>query len=323
MKESNVKNIRGRRSKGKAPKSMRQAVVAADLKNKDYVTEVKEGMRSRFVRLTLGMVTLVVSAFLLNTILFSQLVHMVQQSSLKSSYAEQLKAGTAPTGEIDFTGTVLAQGAPLAVIRIPSIGLNEVISEGTDSYTLRGGPGHRRDTVLPGQVGNSVVMGRASSYGGPFGKLQSLAPGDVFVVITGQGVQKFKVQGVRYARDYTLPSIAPGESRLTLLSARGVPYIPNGVIRLDAALVSQTQPAGPRVSTIINVPREDREFGFDSRFAWALFLSLQLLIAVQVCWIFGSRRFGVARTYLVLSPVALLSLILVMDQISRFLPNLL
>ena len=37
-------------------------------------------------------------------------------------------------------------------MQIPAIGLHDVvIVEGTDSGDLRDGPGHRRDTPLPGQ----------------------------------------------------------------------------------------------------------------------------------------------------------------------------
>jgi sortase A len=45
------------------------------------------------------------------------------------------------------------------------------VVEGTASSDLLDGPGHLRSTVLPGQVGTSVVMGRAKTYGAPFGAI--------------------------------------------------------------------------------------------------------------------------------------------------------
>ena len=53
--------------------------------------------------------------------------------------------------------------------------------------TLLAGPGHLRKTVLPGQVGTSVVYGRAATYGGPFGELDQLRVGDEIKVVMAQG----------------------------------------------------------------------------------------------------------------------------------------
>jgi hypothetical protein len=108
-----------------------------------------------------------------------------------------------------------------------------------------------------------------------------------------------------------------------LLTARGSSYNPQGVARLDAELVSPVQPAGVRITTFANVPREDREFGFDLRYAWALVLALQFLIVGEIAAIWCYRKFGALGTYLVFTPVLLLAAILVTDQTTRLLPNLL
>jgi integral membrane sensor domain MASE1 len=71
------------------------------------------------------------------------------------------------------------------------------------------------------------------------------------------------------------------------------------------------------------VPKEDREFGFDLRYAWALVLALQFLILAEVLMLWSLTRFGKRSTYLVFTPTLLLATILVLDQITRLLPNLL
>jgi sortase A len=43
---------------------------------------------------------------------------------------------------------------------------------------LKKGPGHYPDTPLPGQLGNSAIAGHRTTYGAPFGNLDSLEPGD-------------------------------------------------------------------------------------------------------------------------------------------------
>ena len=50
--------------------------------------------------------------------------------------------------------------------------------QGTTSGLTRAGPGHLAASVLPGQPGNSVIIGRQTSYGGPFKRLASLHAGD-------------------------------------------------------------------------------------------------------------------------------------------------
>ena len=138
-------------------------------------------------------------AFVVNVMVLSQVQNLVSQQQLYNDFRQQLSDGTAPVSEGNFEDVLLADGAPVAVIDIPQIDVHDVVVEGSSGDALKSGPGHRRDTVLPGQQGVSVVMGRAAAYGGPFGRIQELAPGDSFTVRTGQGKQVFEVVGVRYA----------------------------------------------------------------------------------------------------------------------------
>ena len=111
------------------------------------------------------------------------------QSALYQRFRGELAAATAPTG-----GTI-APGAPVALLVVPSLGLEQVVVEGTASGDLLAGPGHRRDTVLPGQTGVSLLYGRTRSYGAPFAKITSLQAGDQIVTQTAQGRSTFRVEG--------------------------------------------------------------------------------------------------------------------------------
>jgi sortase A len=73
-------------------------------------------------------------------------------------------------------------------IRIPAIGLNQVLVEGTSTDDLRQGPGHYVNTPLPGQGGNAAIAGHRTTYGHPFYNLDGVKPGDPIVVTTVQGV---------------------------------------------------------------------------------------------------------------------------------------
>ncbi len=80
------------------------------------------------------------------------------------------------------------EGNPVGYIRIPAIGINQVVVEGTNAPDLRKGPGHYLGTPLPGQAGNAAVAGHRTTYGHPFYNLDSVKVGDPIVVTTLQGI---------------------------------------------------------------------------------------------------------------------------------------
>jgi LPXTG-site transpeptidase (sortase) family protein len=259
----------------------------------------------------------------LNVMVVGQVRHLVAQQQLSDTFIEQLKVGTAPVSEGDFNDVLLADGAPIGIIEIPRLGIREVIVEGTDSGTTQLGPGHRRDTSLPGQAGESVIMGRAAGYGGTFGRIQELAPGDEFTIVTGQGEQKFEVIGLRYAGDPSPPRLVSGESRVILTTARGAPYAPSGIARVDAELVSDTQPAGVRQTRFATLPQADLPMQGDTSMVWALVFALQLLVVVEVAAVWAYRNVGPQRTWIVFVPLTVFAGLWVSGEIVRLLPNLL
>jgi len=279
--------------------------------------------RASFARSSLLVIAVLALSFVLNVTVVGHVQHLVAQQNLANEFRAQLEDGTAPVGEGDVDAVLLADGAPVAELTIPSIGVKEVIVEGTDSGTLRAGPGHRRDTVLPGQAGVSVIMGRAAAYGGPFARLQELSPGDRFGIVTGQGQQYFEVIGLRYAGDPAPPALAAGESRLILTTARGLPYSPTGVARVDARPLGEAKPSGARLTNFVTLPNADRELMGDTGTAWALVFALQFLVLVEVAAVWCYQRIGPRQTWIVCAPVAFLAGLITSDQVIRLLPNLL
>ncbi|HEV3369391.1 MAG TPA: class E sortase [Acidimicrobiales bacterium] len=116
-------------------------------------------------------------------------------SDAKSNQLEQaLNQATAqdalPTGPpaVAPTTNAPAEGQPVGDLRIPKIGINQIMVEGTNTQDLRKGPGHYTGTPLPGQSGNASVAGHRTTYGHPFYNLDGVAVGDPVVVTTVQGV---------------------------------------------------------------------------------------------------------------------------------------
>lgn len=274
------------------------------------------------VRSILLLVVVTQVGFLLHLTVYSHLRHALLQSQLRGQLTSELAAGIAPVGEGTFENALLADGAPVARISIPAIGLDEIVVEGTSSVALQSGPGHRRDTVLPGQTGTSVLLGRTSAYGGPFSRIQELAPGETISVVTGQGESLFKVIGVRYAGDPAPPAVTRGHGRLTLQTGRGFPYLPNATVRVDADLVSTTQAIGRRQTTSALLPDSHKAMASDTSTLWALVFGLQFLLLAEVGVVWAWNRFGRAKTWIVATPVLILGFLLVFDQLTKLLPNL-
>jgi len=279
--------------------------------------------REQVIRSSLAIVAALIFGCLLTITLFGNLQHLVAQQQLTNAFRLSLSEGTAPVSEGTVDKVLLTDGTPVGVLDIPALGLHEVIVEGSDSATTRNGPGHRRDTVLPGQMGVSVVMGRAAAFGGPFGRLQELKPDEEFTVTTGQGVQTFRVIGLRYAGDPSPAPPAAGQSRLILETARGAAFMPNGVARVDAELTSTPKPAGARQSSFATLPPAAKEMATDTTMVWALVFALQFFVVIELAMVWALRRVGGQKTWIVFLPVVTLGGFLVADQVVRLLPNLL
>lgn len=73
-------------------------------------------------------------------------------------------------------------GDPIGRIAIPTIGGDFVVVQGTDSATLRKGPGHYPSTTFPGLPGTVAIAGHRTTYLAPFRKVDELKHGDRIVL---------------------------------------------------------------------------------------------------------------------------------------------
>lgn len=82
-------------------------------------------------------------------------------------------------------------------IAIPEIGVDEELHEGMTLTAINRGPSMWPGTALPGQVGNLVVAGHRTTYGGPFRQLDQLEPGDTATFTTDEGTSTYEVEGTQ------------------------------------------------------------------------------------------------------------------------------
>ena len=113
-------------------------------------------------------------------------------------------------------------GDAIAILRIPRLGLNWQVVEGVTVADLKDGPGHFRETVMPGQLGNSAIAGHRTTHGHPFLELDQLEPGDLIEITTLVGTYTYAVtdslivKPTEYAT--VIPTIDPSVATIALVT---------------------------------------------------------------------------------------------------------
>lgn len=221
-------------------------------------------------------------------------------------------------------GGAISPGTPVALLTAPAAGLHHVVVvEGTSSGDLLAGPGHLRDSPLPGQAGQSVVMGKSATAGAPFSGLTRLHAGDRITVTTGEGTFHYVVEDSRIAGD-RLPNLPKSGSLLTLVTATGSgvlgQLLPSRIFYVDAALVGTT--AGTPAGRPIAVPPDEIQgHGDPSAWPFVIFwLQALILAGLGSVWLFA--RWGRWQTWLVATPILFGVLFGLSNELLRLLPNL-
>lgn len=278
--------------------------------------------RARWTGTALAVVGLILLSVVLQATVVSSMRYARDQHVAHGSFRYELADGTAPVGQLTPADTLLGQGTPVAAIVVPRLGIEEVVLEGTTSSILLSGPGHRRDTVLPGQAGASVVMGRQAVAGGVFGRLAELVPGDEVRATTGQGEAVYEVVGTRRSGDPVPAPLGSGEGRLTLVTASGPRFLPTDILRVDARLVTPAQPTPTAAVPLAALAAQEAAFVGDPS-GWPLAVLALLGLGLAVSALLLLRRWwGAAPAWVVGVPLVLLAAVLASEQLLVMLPNL-
>jgi sortase A len=118
------------------------------------------------------------------------------QSRLEVQFAERLEHPRPfPTLPAEKPPVVsFSLGDPVAILRIPRIDMDMVVVEGSDTASLKKGPGHYRDTAFPWEdQGTVAIAGHRTTYGQPFWSLDDLRKGDLIRLVTEFGTFDYRV----------------------------------------------------------------------------------------------------------------------------------
>lgn len=251
-------------------------------------------------------------------LLFGMLSHTRSQAILYGQLREELAEATAPTGG------VIVPGNPVALVTIPAIGVQEVVVEGTSAGELLKGPGHLRSSVLPGQAGTSVLLGRARTYGAPFAKISLLHAGHAIQAMTAQGPATYRVDDVRRAGDALPKQLAAGAGRLTLVSGytgtRLSSLAPHEVVYVDATLITKSYQAP--ANGLRAVAPSELAMARDTNVMPSLALSLGALAVVLAAGLLARDRIPDAVVWIVGAPTTIALAWASGDNLMHLLPNL-
>ena len=261
--------------------------------------------------------------FLGQLLIVSHVQYESAQFKASETFRFELANGTAPVGQVDSEGALIEQGAPVAVLKIDKIGVNEIVLEGTSAAVTVNGPGHRRDTVLPGQAGISVIYGRQSAYTGVFSRLSELEVGDKIETITGQGEASYTVSNIRRAGDEATNGLGSSMGRLTLVSTSGLPLIATDVLRVEATLDGAPKPTPNRVIPNRAIADNEQALASNLDALTPLIFMTQFLIVLLFAISWLSRKWGRMQAWIAGAPTIIFFGGIWSSQIIQLLPNLL
>jgi LPXTG-site transpeptidase (sortase) family protein len=273
--------------------------------------EARPNVVATIVRRGLLLFVGTILAFLAFALWFSGLSHARSQVGLQRRFRTELAQLSAPVSG------VIPPGSPVAILRVPSIGVNEVVVQGARSTQLRAGPGHVVGSPLPGQPGNAVIAGRRMLYGGPFKHLGSLERGDRIAVVTGQGDATYRVIDVKvYGATHGSVFSDHGDNRLTLFTA-DPPLRGSRRLVVTAKLVER-----PYAATDLSTTLDPEGLGLTGeRGAIAVVLVwLELLVALALLAVFALKRWSRWATWVVFVPALALVVWLFFEHAVQLLP---
>lgn len=184
---------------------------------------------------------LVLLLFVVYEVYVTDLLTAQRQDELSDELHREWEAADAvPGAPVDRRTDV---GDAFAVLHVPALGEDyaQVVLEGTDTATLRQGPGHYEGTALPGEPGNVALAGHRVGKGAPFLDLDTLRPGDAIVVETVDSWFVYRVLGDPATGDFTTdPSGIPGQQIVRPADVEVIAATPGGGDEITGSYLTLT-----------------------------------------------------------------------------------
>lgn len=119
------------------------------------------------------------------------------------TFASRAKPVSSPTLRKTLTRNAtrwrleLKRGEAVGRLRVPRLDLDAVIVNGTDTETLKRGPGRYLGSAVPGEGELVYVAGHRTTYGAPFSQIDKLRNGDRVYVDLPYATIGYRITGYR------------------------------------------------------------------------------------------------------------------------------
>lgn len=136
-------------------------------------------------------------------------------------------AETAPTSSSPVAVAAAARrfrlsvrsGDPIGRLVVPRLGISYVVVEGTDTGSLRRGPGRDRRSFMPGEKNLVYIAGHRTTFAAPFSRIDALRPGDTVRLTMPYGTFVYVVTGHSIVAANDLGVLRPRHTELLALQA--------------------------------------------------------------------------------------------------------
>jgi len=191
------------------------------------VSELKLAIRQSFSRKQLlsrrswSLILVLAGVVLLTYVGYSYFSMYHEQQRLAREWEEQQRQ--AQSTSADASAIPVTHDDGLTRVSIPKISLDAIIVEGTSHKQLKLGPGHVKNTPIPGETGNSVLSAHRDTF---FRHIYELTKGDDIIVKRLGRTFTYQVVSKKIVEPDDTSVLAPStEARLTLITCYPIYYI--------------------------------------------------------------------------------------------------
>ena len=157
---------------------------------------------------------------------FTAVLNKLEQRELEQDFEERIEEGQGRAIVVDTSHEELRESLPLAAaawrkrsergdavarLRIPALGVGEIVVNGTDTGSLKRGPGRYLGSGMPGEGKLVYIAGHRTTYGAPFSRIDRLNKGDRVFLELPYATIEYTITGSR---------IVPA-SELSVLKSKG------------------------------------------------------------------------------------------------------
>jgi sortase A len=167
---------------------LRPYLTQGQAKLRPYLTQGQAKLRPYLTRRLVSLALVIAGLGLLGYVGSEYWGMYRSQQKLEAEWERQAATPSAP-GQ-----PVISPEQMLTRVVIPKIGLDAIVVEGASRKSLSEGPGHMKQTAMPGETGNAVITGHRDTF---FRHIYELVKGDQIQVRRNGRVFTYEVTGKR------------------------------------------------------------------------------------------------------------------------------